>query len=52
MVQFVRGDGLYLNTTQAEELLDIFHQGEFTKAKWNEIQPRIETRAFTGTLAD
>jgi phosphomannomutase len=43
-LKFVRGDGLYLNTTQAEELLDIFHQGEFTKAKWNEIQPRIEIR--------
>ncbi len=42
-LKFVRGDGLYLNTTQAEELLDIFHQGEFAKAKWNEIQPRIET---------
>ncbi|MEP7336709.1 MAG: phosphoglucosamine mutase [Acidobacteriota bacterium] len=43
-LKFVRGDGLYLNTTQAEELLDIFHQGEFTKAKWDEIQPRVETR--------
>ncbi len=43
-LKFVRGDGLYLNTTQAEELLDIFHQGEFEKAKWNEIQTRIETQ--------
>ncbi|MEO6725830.1 MAG: phosphoglucosamine mutase [Blastocatellia bacterium] len=43
-LKFVRGDGLYLNTMQAEELLDIFHQSEFTKAKWNEIQPRIEIR--------
>lgn len=43
-LKFVRGDGLYLNTRQAEELLDIYHQAEFTKAKWNEIQPQIETR--------
>ena len=43
-LKFVRGDGLYLNTRQAEELLDVFHQGEFTKARWNEIHPQIETR--------
>ena len=43
-LKFVRSDGLYLNTTQAEELLDILHQGEFAKARWNEIQTRIETR--------
>ncbi|MBO0862399.1 MAG: phosphoglucosamine mutase [Chloracidobacterium sp.] len=41
-LKFVRGDGLYLNTRQAEELLDIFYQGEFEKAKWNEIQTHIE----------
>jgi phosphomannomutase len=40
-LKFVRSDGLYLNPTQAEELLDIFHQGEFAKAKWDEIQPAI-----------
>ena len=40
-LKFVRGDGLYLNPVQAEELLDIFHQGEFTKARWNTIQPAI-----------
>lgn len=41
-LKFVRGDGLYLNPTQAEELLDIFHQGEFAKAPWNQIQPAIQ----------
>lgn len=41
-LKFVRGDGLYLNAVQAEELLDIFHQGEFTKARWDQIQPRIQ----------
>ncbi len=47
-LKFARGDGLYLNSTQAEELLDIFHQGEFEKAKWNEVQPKIETRDAVG----
>src|SRR5213594_2473035 len=41
-LKFVRSDGLYLNPLQAEELLDIFHQGEFAKAKWNEIEPAIQ----------
>src|SRR5688572_32296517 len=37
-LKFVRGDGLYLNSTQAEELLDIYHQGEFAKATWDTIK--------------
>lgn len=41
-LKFVRGDGLYLNPQQAEELLDIYHQGEFAKARWNNIQAVIE----------
>ncbi len=41
-LKFVRGDGLYLNPTEAEELLDIFHQGEFAKATWNEIERAIQ----------
>src|SRR5437660_4399631 len=36
-LKFVRGDGLYLNPQQAEELLDLYHQGEFAKAAWNRI---------------
>lgn len=40
-LKFVRSDGLYLNPTQAEELLDIFHQGEFAKATWDQIKPAI-----------
>jgi len=43
-LKFVRGDGLYLNPLQAEELLDVFHQGEFAKARWNQIQPAIQHR--------
>jgi phosphomannomutase len=40
-LKFVRNDGLYLNPTQAEELLDIFHQGEFAKAPWDTIRQTI-----------
>ncbi len=43
-LKFVRGDGLYLNPQQAEELLDVFHQAEFTKARWDHIQVAIEQR--------
>ena len=43
-LKFVRNDGLYLNTTQADELLDIFHQAEFAKAGWEQIQSKIEQR--------
>ncbi|HVF28439.1 MAG TPA: phosphoglucosamine mutase [Pyrinomonadaceae bacterium] len=41
-LKFVRADGLYLNVTQAEELLDIFHQGEFTKATWDKIRTEVK----------
>jgi len=41
-LKFVRDDGLYLNALQAEELLDIFHQGEFAKATWNNIRPAVQ----------
>jgi phosphomannomutase len=41
-LKFVRGDGVYLNPTQAEELLDIYHQGEFAKAKWDTIKQGVE----------
>src|ERR1043166_7598004 len=41
-LKFVRSDGLYLNPTQGEELLDIFHQGEFAKASWNEIKQLVQ----------
>ena len=41
-LKFVRGDGLYLNPRQAEELLDIFHQDEFLKADWKGIKASIE----------
>jgi phosphomannomutase len=41
-LKFVRADGIYLNATQAEELLDIFHQAEFAKAGWKDIHCKVE----------
>jgi phosphomannomutase len=43
-LKFVRGDGLYLNALQADELLDIFHQGEFAKAGWENIRSAVVER--------
>ncbi len=40
-LKFVRADGLYLNALQAEELLDVYHQGEFAKAPWNKVKPTV-----------
>src|SRR5215471_5755728 len=47
-LKFVRGDGLYLNATQAEELLDIYHQGEFEKAPWDRIHTGIRAEDGIG----
>lgn len=40
-LKFVRGDGLYLNATQADELLDIYHQAEFLKADCHSIRGAV-----------
>jgi phosphomannomutase len=40
-LKFVRADGLYLNAAQAEELLDIVHQGEYEKATWDRIRTGV-----------
>ncbi len=42
-LKFVRADGLYLNSMQAEELLDIYHQGEFHKTRHDGIHAAIGT---------
>jgi len=39
-LKFVREDGRYLDVAQADELLDIYHQGEFAKAPWQRV-PRV-----------
>ncbi len=51
-LKFVRGDGLYLNATQAEELLDIVHQGEFEKAPWDRIRTGVATEDAIGHHLD
>jgi len=38
-LKFCREDGIYLNAKQAEELLNVYHQKEFTKAAWDELPP-------------
>jgi phosphomannomutase len=38
-LKFIRDDGIFLNPREAEELLDIYHQGEFTKATWSQLKP-------------
>jgi phosphomannomutase len=47
-LKFVRCDGLYLNATQAEELLDIVHQGEFEKAPWDRIRTGVAEQDAIG----
>lgn len=37
-----RGDGIFLNHAQAEELLDIYHQREYRKATWDQLKPARE----------
>ncbi len=43
-LKFVRGDGRYLDIGQADELLDIYHQGEFAKARWDRVPRGVATR--------
>lgn len=38
-LKFCREDGIYLNPKQAEELLNVYHQKEFTKAAWDQLPP-------------
>jgi phosphomannomutase len=40
-LKFVRGDGLYLSATQGEELLDVFHQGGFPRARFDRVTAAV-----------
>ena len=42
-LKFVRDDGLYLNAAQGEELLDVYHQGGFARARWDTLWTRVAT---------
>jgi len=47
-LKFVRHDGIYLTASQAEELLDVYHQGRFDKAGWDAIPRRAEKAEVIG----
>jgi phosphomannomutase len=36
-LKFFRSDGIYLNDEQGKSLLNIYYQGDFQKARWNEM---------------
>ena len=36
-LKFIKSDGTFLNFYEGEELLDIYHQGEFTKTAWDKL---------------
>ena len=38
-LKFLRSDGMDLSARQGEELLEIYHHGEYLKANWEEFQP-------------
>lgn len=45
-LKFFRSDGIYLSGYQAEELVDIYHQGQYRRVPSREIRPiRCEERA-------
>lgn len=43
-LKFFRRDGIYLNEEQGRELLDIYYQGDYLRAKWDGFKP-VETNA-------
>jgi phosphomannomutase len=47
-LKFVRHDGIYLAASQAEELLDVYHQGRFDKVGWGGIPTRVEKAEAIG----
>lgn len=46
-LKFVNDEGLFLSTGQARELLDIYHQGDYTKVAGSEMR---NVESFTGAL--
>lgn len=37
-IRFINSRGIYFNSLETDELLDVYHQGEFVKAQWDEIK--------------
>ncbi|MDY0232114.1 MAG: phosphoglucosamine mutase, partial [Candidatus Saccharicenans sp.] len=48
-LKFIGPEGLYLRSSQFEEFLDIFHQGEFTYVQAERIKPALQEKN-TGEL--
>ncbi|MFH2002378.1 MAG: hypothetical protein ABIK28_22085 [Planctomycetota bacterium] len=46
-LKFINADGSLLNPIQGEEVLDIYHLGEFTKASWDRLGKEVEFNGFT-----
>ncbi len=46
-LKFIGGDGLFLNSGQAREMLDIYHQGEYTKVAGAEMREVEEISGAT-----
>jgi phosphomannomutase len=38
-LKFIRSDGFYFNAREADELLDVYHSGEFERVGWDKIVP-------------
>jgi phosphomannomutase len=38
-LKFIRGDGIFLNPAEAEQVLDIYHQSDFAQATWSALRP-------------
>jgi phosphomannomutase len=43
-LKFIGGDGLFLNSGEAREMLDIYHQGEYTKVVGAEMREVAESQ--------
>lgn len=50
-LKFFGADGRMLNAFQGEELLDIYHSGDFRRASWEQLHRVTQTDEATGTHA-
>ncbi len=51
-LKFVNRDGALLNRIQGEEVLDLYHLGEFTKASWDRLGKEIPTSDYAAQYFD
>jgi len=48
-LKFIDEDGALLNSIRGEEVLDLYHLGEYTKASWDRLGKREEATGFVGS---